>query len=434
MSVDHRLARATEWNGLNEAGAFGGAAGPGRSPFLSHLPSRATAAAGDWPAAWVVSLPSYLLLASVVLRSILLRDEVEPSRAWLLLSAWTLLFLAEPKLSTRSGRVFHPYVAVQAALVFILMAGLGLTYFDYYALLFAVLTIQVFDRSPEREGIAWLVLFSLLIAGPLLDGYGLVEGVMWVLIYSAVNVFVGLYGLGNRRAREVRARNERLARQLAEDNRRLEAAARQVRQLAVTRARHRLARELHDSVTQTVFSMSLATESAVLLLQRGGEGVEGQLDHVAELARGALLQMQVLISELRPPAVSHGLASAMRQDVARRILPAGLSLTVESKGEGDLRPEEEEALFSIAREAVNNVVKHAQAARAIVRLNLDEPIGLEVTDDGVGFHPDRPSCGVGLTGMRERAAEIGWRLDVVSSPGAGTHVRVTKSRQEERQG
>jgi signal transduction histidine kinase len=323
-------------------------------------------------------------------------------------------------------------VAVQAALVYILMDGLGQTYFDFYALLFAVLTMQVFDRRPAREGIAWLVLFSLLIAGPLLDGYGPVEGATWVLIYSAVNVFVGLYGLGNRRAREVRARNEQLARQLAEDNRRLEGAAQQVRHLAVTRARHRLARELHDSVTQTVFSMSLATESAMLLLQRGGEGVGAQLDHVAALAQGALSQMQVLISELRPSAVSNGLASALRQDVDRRILPAGLSLTVESDGDGDLRPAEEEALFSIAREAVNNVVKHSQAAHAVVRLKLDEPMGLEVTDDGLGFDPHAPSCGVGLTGMRERAAEIGWSFAVVARPGGGTHVRVTKSRQEER--
>jgi signal transduction histidine kinase len=323
-------------------------------------------------------------------------------------------------------------VAAQAALVFTLMAGLALTYFDFYALLFAVLTLQVFERRPEREGIAWLVLFSLLIAGPLLDGYGPAEGFTWVLVYTAVNVFVGLFGLGNRRAREVRARNEQLAHELAEENRRLEGAARQVRQLAVTRARHRLGRELHDSVTQTVFSMSLATESALLMLKRGPDGVEAQLDHVAQLARSALSQMQVLISELRPQAIPDGLASALRQDVARRILPADLSVTVETEGGCDLRAEEEEALFSIAREAVNNVVKHARASRAVVRLRLDNPIFLEVADDGLGFDPAAPSSGVGLAGMQERAAEIGWGFEVVSHPGAGTHLRVTQGRQEER--
>jgi signal transduction histidine kinase len=88
-------------------------------------------------------------------------------------------------------------------------------------------------------------------------------------------------------------------------------------------------------------------------------------------------------------------------------------------------------LFAIAREAINNVVKHSGAAQARIRLHASEPPALEVQDDGRGFDPQTARPGVGLPGMCERAADIGWRLTVDSAPGAGTTLRVKKTPTDE---
>jgi signal transduction histidine kinase len=105
------------------------------------------------------------------------------------------------------------------------------------------------------------------------------------------------------------------------------------------------------------------------------------------------------------------------------------------KGDQALDPEEEQSLFRIAQEALNNIVKHARSSQAQIRLHLSEPFWMEVQDQGQGFDLQRArnSGRVGLASMDERAAEIGWRLQVITSPGAGTRVRVEKKPSEGRQ-
>jgi signal transduction histidine kinase len=175
--------------------------------------------------------------------------------------------------------------------------------------------------------------------------------------------------------------------------------------------------------------MTLATESALLLLERDPGRVEAQLDHLTSLALGALSQMQTLITELRPEGIMPGgLAAALRRNLAERHLPETLAVTVEVEGDATLSPAEERGLYAIAREAVNNVVKHAKAMRACIRLHLEEPFWMEVTDDGQGFVVAAASngSGVGLAGMGEHASEIGWDLALRSAPGEGTCLRVAR--------
>jgi two-component system NarL family sensor kinase len=145
--------------------------------------------------------------------------------------------------------------------------------------------------------------------------------------------------------------------------------------------------------------------------------------------------MQTLIAELRPETGGDGdLAHALRRDLVERQLPESLSISVRVDGFDPLRSGEERALFSIAREAVNNIVKHAQASRGAIRLHLMGSPSMEVSDDGKGFETSAavPPGRVGLAGMRERAEEIGWDLKLTSSPGAGTHLRVARRTPEGR--
>jgi signal transduction histidine kinase len=217
--------------------------------------------------------------------------------------------------------------------------------------------------------------------------------------------------------------------QLQDSNRQLQAYARQSQVLVVMRERHRLARELHDSVTQTIFTMTLTTQSALLLLDREPGRVEAQLDRLNQLARSALDEIQTLISELRPEeAAEGGLAAAIHRHLSSRYLPESLSVSLEVEGDHLLAPSEEQSLFRIVQEALNNVVKHAQSSQVSIRLHLADPLWIEIADQRRGFDLGSASnnSGVGLAGMWERAAEIGWALQITSSPGAGTRVRVEK--------
>ena len=106
------------------------------------------------------------------------------------------------------------------------------------------------------------------------------------------------------------------------------------------------------------------------------------------------------------------------------------NVTFEVEGEGALQPEEAQALFRIIQEALNNVIKHAETEQVFIQLHLVDPFWIEVEDHGRGFEPELAAHGrgIGLAGMQERAEEIGWELNVTSTPGKGTQVRVAKTR------
>jgi signal transduction histidine kinase len=139
--------------------------------------------------------------------------------------------------------------------------------------------------------------------------------------------------------------------------------------------------------------------------------------------------MRVLISELRPEKVAEGgLVAALHRHLADRHWPESLAVSLEVEGDQPLNLAEEQGLFRIAQEALNNIVKHAQASQAHIRLHLIEPLWLEIEDQGQGFDSERArdSGHVGLASMSERAAEIGWNLRIITAPGAGTRIRVDK--------
>lgn len=203
-------------------------------------------------------------------------------------------------------------------------------------------------------------------------------------------------------------------------------------QLAVMEERNRLARDLHDSVTQAVYGVTLYAEAATRLLAAGQ--VEVAASHLQELritAQQALREMRSLIFELRPPVLEQeGLVAALQARLESVEGRAGIGTELKIDGECPLPKETEEGLYRIAQEALNNVLKHSEAHN--VRLYLQRKDGnalLEVSDDGVGFDPleDREHGGLGLGSMQERAALLGARLTITSNPGGGTTVRVEVS-------
>jgi len=203
----------------------------------------------------------------------------------------------------------------------------------------------------------------------------------------------------------------------------------QAGQLAVLEERQRLARELHDSVIQSLYSMALYADAAALALAAGKQAVTVQhLQELRDMARHAMYDMRLLIFELHPPALEQeGLVAALRVRLAAVEARAGLQVGLEIEGERRLPIAIEQELYRIAQEALNNVIKHAAARQVTVRLQFtDATVNLQVCDDGRGFDPltARDAGGVGLRSFEERAAKVGGQVTVESQPGKGTTVTV----------
>jgi len=203
------------------------------------------------------------------------------------------------------------------------------------------------------------------------------------------------------------------------------------RELSTLSERNRLALELHDAVSQRLFSLVLTAEAAGELLDRDQNAAREQVEKLKLLAQQALDELRSLIFELRPPDLERdGLCGALRKhvEVLRRLQPGAgeIDLEVDAEIEGD--PARDRELLRIAQEALQNALRHARAQHVNVRLTRENGhLLLEVADDGVGFDPDAPelrSRRLGLTSMEERAERIGARLAIESQSGKGTAVRL----------
>jgi PAS domain S-box-containing protein len=199
-------------------------------------------------------------------------------------------------------------------------------------------------------------------------------------------------------------------------------------QAAALEERQRLARELHDSVSQALFGIGLGARTARTLLERNEPArALRSVEYVASLAETGMAEMRALLFELRPESLAtEGLVAALTKQADALHARHGLAVEIDLCAEPEAPLEVKEAFYRIAQEAMHNTVKHAQATRLTLRLAADGgALRLEVRDDGAGFDPSGFFPGhLGLRSMRERAARVGAGLGVESAPGAGTVIRV----------
>lgn len=205
---------------------------------------------------------------------------------------------------------------------------------------------------------------------------------------------------------------------------------RQAEQVAVLEERQHLARELHDSVTQALYSVTLYADAARMAFSaKQWEALDRNLQEVRKMAREAMYDMRLLVFELRPFLLEkEGLASALRARLAAVEGRAGLKTEVFVEGERRLPIEIEEGLYRIAQEGLNNVVKHAKATEVRIHIQYrEDTIRLEMVDDGVGFDTRiaNGNGGLGLTGVQERVKQLGGSLEIASTIGNGTHLTVS---------
>lgn len=200
----------------------------------------------------------------------------------------------------------------------------------------------------------------------------------------------------------------------------------QTRTVAALEERQRLARELHDSVSQALYGIGLGAQTARTLLERDPTKVAEPLNYVLQLAEAGLAEMRALIFELRPESLAtEGLVAALEKQTAATRARYGIAVAAELASEPDIPLPAKEALYRIAQEAMHNTVKHARATRIEIVLTFSaaDVIHLRVRDNGIGFDPDGSFPGhLGLHSMRERIERLGGTLSITSARGTGTSI------------
>jgi signal transduction histidine kinase len=203
----------------------------------------------------------------------------------------------------------------------------------------------------------------------------------------------------------------------------------QAQHMAVLEERQRLARELHDSVTQSLYGISLYAQAATGNINADQiEQARQYIEDIQSTSQESLADMRLLIYELRQPILEkEGLIAALQSRLNSVENRANIKSRIQSDLAERLPLDMEDGLFQIAREALNNIIKHARAKNISILLGHEaDSVSMEVSDDGIGFALEnayRNGC-LGLTNIQERAKSQGWNLNIESSPGNGTRVRV----------
>jgi signal transduction histidine kinase len=209
-----------------------------------------------------------------------------------------------------------------------------------------------------------------------------------------------------------------------------------VGELSVMEERARLARELHDAVSQKLFSIRAKARAASVLAARDPARAAAEMDSVADLSGAAHAELRAVISGLAPPDLSEcGLTESLRRYARMAGLAHGVTVRFSAPQVPSLGPARDAAAYRVAQEALHNALRHSAAGQIEVSIERTAAhVTIEVTDDGRGFTPDaatsrsasfRPDkFGLGLTSMRQRAAEVGATLSIISSPGEGATVKL----------
>jgi PAS domain S-box-containing protein len=195
---------------------------------------------------------------------------------------------------------------------------------------------------------------------------------------------------------------------------------------AALEERQRLARELHDSVSQALYGIALGSKTAREELDDDPDKLPELLDYVLSLAEAGMAEMRALIFELRPESLeTEGVVAALQKQAAALEARYGIEVETDLCDEPEAPLETKEVIYRIVQEALNNTVKHARASRVRIKMWCDpEQISLEISDDGIGFDPGKDFPGhLGLRSMRERALWIGGALEVEAAKGRGTGIR-----------
>ncbi len=333
--------------------------------------------------------------------------QAKPAPRWRGYAIDTVLTLGGVALLTSLISVAHLYPRVPTIL------------FAYLLLVVALASTRGLYAALLASLLAFLSYLFFLVPS-LLDAFTVprIRDLLTLCVFLATAIITGHLASGLRQRAEQARRRERELRILYE----------QAQELAALQERQRLARELHDSVSQALYGISLGAQTAREALESSdSRQAIASLEYVIALTEAGLTEMRALIFELRPESLeTEGLVAALTKQVA--VLRTRHKLTVEAdlSEEPALSLERKESLYRIAQEATHNIIKHAHASIVMLRLaRQTNEILLEVRDNGRGFDPTGIFPGhLGLHSIRERVEKIDGTLTIESTSGQGTYIRV----------
>lgn len=313
----------------------------------------------------------------------------------------------------RYERHSNLYFGAQAIILGLLFL-LGSNNSDAFNFLFLILCIHIAAVSTARVTVLWIAVCFGIVSLITLATRG-TEGLYAVVFYSITFIVSGFFGYTIQQVERERDRNQRLVEEL-------QATQTKLQELAVVEERNRLARDLHDSVKQQVFAISMQLSAARASLHEEDKAYPS-VAQAEKLAQQAGAELTTLIHQLRPPVLEHrSLADAIKMHVVdwkhQNNIETELNI-----GEVAVSRESEQALFRILQEALANVARHSRANRVWVTLKSEnDHVTLRIEDNGTGYDTARITKGVGLDSMKERLAAVHGTLEISSLPAQGTSV------------
>lgn len=379
------------------------------------------------PLVYVINV---LMLVATAGRGLFQAFEVNNDFRWLmvgLIALYGILLFLDLAIYRRFPTYLKYYFIVQAVIVIVLLLiplyPLSSPWSnDFFALLFIPLCVQAIFYYPRPVSYYWVIALTAASVVTLHIQYGFSEGIKYSFTYILANAMISLLAIIYLNSEE--AKNE-----LNIANQKLKEYAAQSEALAVAEERNRLARDLHDSVTQSLYSLTLFAEAASEELSAGElDTVKNHLKELRQTSRQALQEMRLMIFELRPPELDEkGLALALQERLEAVEARAGMETSIKLNLTRRLNSNLELGLYSIAREAMNNILKHSRATKVEIALNEEEKkVILEIRDNGIGLDASAENfnSGLGIKGMQERANQIGASLKLERMPEGGTLLKV----------
>ena len=378
----------------------------------------------------IVYVISVLMLVATALRGLLQAfDTNDPSR-WLiagLMSAYGVLLFTDTVISKRLPVYLYVYFIIQSIVIVTLIL---LPLYppdlpqsnDFFALLFIPLLVQVIIYFPRPVSYYWAMTLTVTSITALFFQYGMSDGIQFAVTYIlayTMLVFLAIFYINSEDAKN----------ELNIANQKLQESAKNAEALAIAEERNRLARDLHDSVTQSLYSLTLFAEAASEELNAGEvEITKSHLKDLRETSRQALQEMRLMIFELRPPELdTKGFMLALQERLEAVEARTGIETVIDMNIEKRLPSNLESGLYSIARESLNNILKHSHATKVQITLRKESgSIIFEIHDNGIGLDTldAGNGAGLGIKGMKERAAQIGANLILQNAPASGTLLRV----------
>lgn len=377
-------------------------------------------------------LTAYITLGSLAVGTLVARQPGEPF--WPVLGIFVLLGI-EMAFQPHSGSIrktltYLTVITLTASSLYFFSVSPGL-----YLVFFFVISSQAMMMLPRLWGVAWIALLAVISTISFISQEGWQSALLLMLIYTGGYLFFGIFGKALQDATIANRRSQQLYEELQATHAQLQESIQRMEELAVTKERNRLAREMHDSIGHRLTVSAVQLEGAQRLSGADPEKTAEIIATVRQQVREALAELRQTVTALRQPIeLDLPIEQALHRLVEsfESITSLDIQLSI-----GELPPlpdQHRHILYRTVQEGLTNIQRHAEATFAWIYLSAkDHEISLIVSDNGKGFPPDPLDSGYGLRGIQERAAMAGGRCHFEARKGGGAQITLQLPLEKERQ-